>query len=374
MKEPITYVGLDSHKDRISVTLAETSGEREVRYLGEIDNTAEAIGALVEKLDETHDALAFCYEAGPCGYGIHRQIAALGHDCTVVAPSLIPRRPGDRVKTNRRDATMLARLHRAGELTAVWVPDAEHEAMRDLVRAREVAMEDLRRARQRLGGFLLRHGRIYTGRTNWTKAHRAWLARQRFDHAAQQIVFQDYLEAITDAAARLDRRVGQIEALLPSWSLAPVVEAFQLMRGVALISAVTVVAEIGDFTRFDNPRQLMAYLGLVPSEASTGHKVRRGGITKAGNTRVRRVLVEGAWSYRLPARVAEKDAQRWHAAPKAAREIAWKAQTRLCPRYRRLIANGKPKNVVTVAIAREMAAFLWAIAQQVKPTTPSKTA
>jgi transposase len=240
-------------------------------------------------------------------------------------------------------------------------------------------MEDLRRARRRLGGFLLRHGRVHTGRSNWTKAHRAWLARQRFDHAAQQIVFQDYLEAIADAATRHDRLVGQIEALLPSGSLAPVVEAFQLMRGVALIGAVTAVAEIGDFTRFDSPRQLMAYLGLVPCEASSGHKVGRGGITKAGNTRVRRVLVERAWSSRLPARVAEKDAARWDAAPKAVREIAWKAQTRLCPRYRRLIAKGKSKNVVTVAIAREMVAFPWAIAQQVAPPgtpsgTPSETA
>ena len=256
----------------------------------------------------------------------------------------------------------------------MWVPDAAHEAMRDLVRAREAAMEDLRRARQRLGGFLLRHGRVYTGRTNWTKAHRAWLARQRFEHTAQQIVFQDDLEAIADSATRHDRLVGQIGALLESWSLAPVVEAFQLMRGVALISAVTVVAEIGDFSRFDSPRQLMAYLGLVPSEASTGHKVRRGGITKAGNTRVRRVLVEGAWSYRLPARVAENDAARWDAAPKAVREIAWKAQTRLCSRFHRLIAKGKSKNLVTVAIARDMAAFLWAIAQQVPTTTPSEIA
>lgn len=374
MKETITFVGLDSHKDRISVALADGAGAGEVRYLGEIDNTPTAVGALVEKLAATHGALAFCYEAGPCGYGVHRQITGLGHDCTVVAPSLIPTRPGDRVKTDRRDAAMLARLHRAGELTAVWVPDAGHEAMRDLARAREAAMDDLRRARQRLGGFLLRHGRVYTGKTSWTKAHRAWLARQRFDHAAQQIVFQDALEAIADAGARHDRLVGEIETLLPDWSLAPVVAAFRLLRGVGLISAVTLVAEIGDFTRFDSPRQLMAYLGLVPSEASSGHKVRRGGITKAGNTRARRVLVEGAWSYRLPARVAEKDAARWEAAPKAVREIAWKAQTRLCPRYRRLTAKGKSKNVVTVAIAREMAAFLWAIARRVPTTTPSETA
>ena len=377
MTESIIFVGLDSHKERISVALAESTGGRELRYLGEIANTTEAVGALVDKLAHKDARLEFCYEAGPCGYGLYRQITGLGHGCMVVAPSLIPRRPGERVKTNRRDAEMLARLHRAGELTAVWVPDPAHEAMRDLVRAREAACEDLRRARQRLGGFLLRHGRIYMGRSRWTKAHRAWLGRQRFDHCAQQIVFQDYLETINDDAGRHGRLLGEIETLLPSWTLAPVVDAFQLMRGVALIAAVTAVAEVGDFTRFHSPQQLMVYLGLVSSENSTGRKVRRGAITKAGNTRVRRVLVEGAWSYRLPARIAEKDAERWNAAPKAVREIAWKAQVRLCARYRRLVAKGKHKNVVTVAIACEMAGFLWAIAQQVQPastTTPPKTA
>ena len=211
--------------------------------------------------------LRFCYEAGPTGYGLHRQITALGHDCAVVAPSLIPKRPGDRVKTNRRDAVSLARLHRAGELTAVWVPDAGHEAMRDLVRAREAAMEALKRARQHLQSFLLRHGRVYTGRTPWTRAHTRWLCDQPFEHPAHHIVLAEYRQAIEDAEVRLERLTRQVAETAATWSMAPVVAAYQAMRGVAFMTAVTFVAEIGDVRRFDNPRQLMAYLGLVPSEA-----------------------------------------------------------------------------------------------------------
>ncbi len=358
---------MDTHKAKISVALAEAGRDREVRFLGEIVNRPDAIKRLVDKLAKRHGRLSFCYEAGPCGYGIHRRITRLGHDCLVVAPSLIPTRPGDHVKTNRRDAVSLARLHRAGELTAVWVPDAAHEAMRDLVRARTSAVEDLRRARQRLQGFVLRHDRVYSGRTSWTQAHRRWLAGLAFDHPAQQIVFQEYIHAIDDAAARRDRLTGQIGELLPSWPMAPLVAALQAMRGVALLAAVTLVAEIGDFRRFANPRQLMAYLGLVPSERSSGKKVTRGRITKAGNSHARRVLVEGAWTYRMQARVSPVLQARLDGLPREVREIGWKAQVRLCARYRRLAAKGKPKNLVTTAIAREMAAFAWAIAQRVEP-------
>ena len=358
---------MDTHKAKISAALAEAGRDREVRFLGEIVNRPDAIKRLVDKLAKRHRRLSFCYEAGPCGYGIHRRITRLGHDCMVVAPSLIPTRPGDHVKTNRRDAVSLARLHRAGELTAVGVPDAAHEAMRDLVRARTSAVEDLRRARQRLQGFVLRHDRVYSGRTSWTQAHRRWLASLAFDHPAQQIVFQEYIHAIDDAEARRDRLSGQIGELLPSWSMAPLVAALQAMRGVALLAAVTLVAEIGDFRRFANPRQLMAYLGLVPSERSSGKKVTRGRITKAGNSHARRVLVEGAWTYRMQARVSPVLHARLDGLPREVREIGWKAQVRLCARYRRLAAKGKPKNLVTTAIAREMAAFAWAIAQRVEP-------
>jgi transposase len=351
-------VGLDTHKARIAVAVAEPGRAGEVRSHGEIASRPEAVRQLLERLAGKHGKLRVCYEAGPCGYGLYRQIAAL-----------VPRRPGERVKTNRRDALTLARLLRAGELTGVWVPDPTHEAMRDLVRARTAAMEAVRRARQQLQGFLLRHGRTFAGRKTWSPAHRRWLAGLRFEHPAQQIVLQEQLDAIEEAERRRDRLGEQIRELVPSWSLAPVVAALQAMRGVAFLSAVVLAAEVGDFRRFASPRQLMAWLGLVPSEHSSGSRVERGGITKAGNGRARRVLVEGAWSYRFPARVTGPIQARLDEAPERVRAIAWKAQLRLCARYRRLVAAGKDVSVVTTAIAREMAAFAGAIACQVQPTT-----
>ena len=293
--------------------------------------------------------LRFCYEAGPCGYGLHRQITDLGYEWAVVAPSLIPMKAGDRIKTDRRDAVMLAKLHRAGDLTAVWVPDAAHEAMRDLVRARATAVRVLGKARQHLQGFLLRHGRGHAGKKGWTLPYRRWLTTVRFDHSAQQVVLQDYIHSVHDAEERVARLTKQIEDLVPTWSMAPIVEAFQAMRGVAFVAAVTVVAEVGDFIRFDNPRQVMAYLGLTPSEHSSGTAIRRGGVTKAGNALARRVLIEGAWTYRMQARVSRKLHDRLEGLPQIVRDIAWKAQVRLCARYRRLAATGKPKVVVTTA-------------------------
>jgi len=362
------FIGLDVHKATISVAVARGERGGEVRHWGTVPHRADHVRRLVEKLAAGGGRLLFCYEAGPCGYGLYRQLVEMGHDCIVVAPSLIPVKSGDRVKTDRRDAVMLAKLHRAGELTAVWVPDAAHEAMRDLVRARATAMKVLNKARQHLQGFLLRHGCVYPGKKGWTKAYRRWLTTVRFQHPAQQIVFQDYVDAVADAEARVEKLTGQIADLLPSWTLAPVVEAVQAMRGVAFIVAVTVVAEVGDFRRFDNPRQLMAYLGLTPSEHSSGASVRRGGITKAGSGIARRALIEGAWSYRMQARVSRKLHDRLEGLPRAVRDIAWKGQLRMCQRYRHLVAAGKAKVVVTTAIAREMVGFIWAIARAVMPS------
>jgi len=364
MADRITYVGLDVHKEAIVVAVAEGGLRGEVRDYGGISNTPAALQRLVRKLGQEGVRLRFCYEAGPCGYDIQRQLSAHGHDCVVVAPSLIPKRAGDRVKTDRRDAASLARLHRAGELTAVWVPDPGHEAMRDLVRARLDAVHALRRARQQLSGFLLRQGRHY-GRPAWTKLHRRWLAGLSFEQAVHHIVLEDYIAAVEGAEARRDRLTAQIEAMLPDWTLAPVVAALQTMRGMALVNAATLIAELGDLSRFANPRQLMAYLGLVPSEHSSGASVRRGGITKAGNGAARRLLIEAAWSYRFPARLGRELLLRQERQPKPIRDIAWKGQLRLCARYRRLARTGKPINVVATAIARELAGFVWAIARHV---------
>jgi transposase len=362
------FVGFDTAKKKHAVAVADVGRDGEIRYLGEIDSSPATVEKVICKLADRYETLHVCYEAGPTGYGLYRQVRALGHDCAVVAPSLIPKKASERVKTNRRDAVTLARLLRSGELTSIWVPDAIHEAVRDLVRAREAAAEDHRKKSQQLLSFLLRHGRIYMGREHWTQAHRRWLAGQKFESPAQQIVFQDAIDAIEVAATRRRRLEEQLIAMVPSWSMAPLVAAYQAMRGVSFVVAVTFVAEIGDLRRFEKARQLMAFIGLVPSEHSTGDTVRRGGLTLSGNRRARRVLIEAAWSYRYPARVSVALQKRLDGVPKPAREIAWKAQIRLCARYRRLIALGKKKPVAVAAIAREMAAFLWAIARQVEPT------
>ena len=366
MEHTITYVGLDVHKDTIAVAATEPGKRGEAREYGKIANTPLALRTLTAKLARGGNTLRFCYEAGPCGYGIQRQLTAAGHECAVVAPSLIPRKPGDRIKTDRRDAINLAKLHRAGELTPVWVPDQAHEAIRDLVRARQAAVRTVRQARQQLSGFLLRHGHHYN-RPAWTLMHRRWLSGLQFQHAAHYIVLEDCIATIEAATARRDRLEAHIEAALADWSLAPVVRALQALRGMALVGAATLIAELGDITRFDNPRQLMAYLGLVPSEHSSGNTRRQGGITKAGNGAARRMLIEAAWSYRFPARISRDQLLRQEVLAKPIRDTAWKAQERLCRRYRKLAHAGKPPTVVTAAIARELSGFVWAIAKQVPP-------
>jgi len=359
-------VGLDVAKARHAVAVAADGRLGEVRYLGEIGTDPESVRRLATKLATRHSRLHFCYEAGPTGYGLYRQLTELGHQCSVVAPSLIPRKPGDRIKTNRRDAQQLARMLRAGELTEVWVPDEAHEAIRDLVRTRDTAVNDLRHKRQAISSMMLRLGRVYPGKKTWGRRHLYWLQGQRFEHPIHGLVLQELLLAVRHAEERLERVETAILEFLPTWSLAPVVAALQALRGIGLIGAVIIMAEIGDLHRFDNPRQLMGYLGLVPGERTTGDRVLRLGITKAGNSRVRRTLIEGAWNYRhLPRTGPAKLAVQANASP-AVLDIAAKAQLRLCARYRALSGKGKKQTVTVAALARELSGFVWAIGREVQ--------
>ena len=365
MVETTLYVGLDTDKSFVDVGLAEPLPDGEVRYWGKLGNEPASMDRLVKRLQRNGRKLVVCYEAGPCGYGLYRQLSEKpGVTCQVVAPSMTPRRSGVRVKTNRRDCLSLAKLLRAQELTAIWVPDVAHEAMRDLVRARGMARADLNRSRQRIGGFLLRQAKRYQGKP-WTQRHRQWLARLDFPELAHRLMLGELLAALDQAQARRDRLTQHIAELVPHWSLAWLVEAIQALRGYKLINAATVVAEIGDPRRFTSPRPLMAFVGLVASEHSTGDSIRRGGITKTGNTRARKALIEAAWTYtrRLQAGAAP-------AHPSAAlAAIAHKARHRLSGRYRRLLARGKPPAVAVTAIARESLGFIWAIAHAAAPET-----
>ena len=355
------YVGLDVHKATIAVAVAD-EGRGEVRSYGTIKNTPEAVAKLVARLGPA-GRLACCYEAGPCGYGLQRQLAGLGASCTVEAPSLIPTRPGERVKTDRRDAEKLARLLRAGELAPVWVPDAEHEALRDLSRAREAARDDRHRARQRLGKLLLRLGVAEpSGTKRWTQAYHAWLAELRLEQPLQQVVLEDAIEAVEAGTARLKKLEREIKAAAATGRHAPLIAALQSLRGVGLVTAVTLVAELGDLGRFPAPRPLMAYLGLVPSEHSSGASRRRGRITRAGNSHVRHVLVQAAWHYRHAPKLTRALRQRQAGQPEAVTAVAWRAQERLHARYRKL-AGRKGRQKAVIAVARELAGFVWALAR-----------
>jgi transposase len=357
------FVGLDVHKDTIAVAYAPEDRGADVESLGTIGTRQCDIDKVIRRLESKGATLVFVYEAGPCGYWLYRYLTRQGFSCSVVAPSLIPRKAGDRVKTDRRDAVTLARLMRSGDLTSIYVPTVADEAIRDLSRGREDAVGDLKRSKVRLKAFLLRQDIRYEGRANWNAAHLRWLAKVVCPTPAQQIVFQEYVRAVSEQAERRQRLEGELHEAVKGWRLYPVVEAVQALRGLDLTGAVTLIAEVGDLTRFDTPRKLMSYLGLTPSEYSSGAHRRQGGITKAENGHARRALVEGAWAYRYPAKVSRHLQLRLEKLPHEVQAIGWKAQLRLCKRYRRLSARGKHVNQVVVAIAREMAAFAWAIAR-----------
>lgn len=374
MNEFSKYVGFDVHKSTIAVSVADRAGG-EPRFFGEIANTPAAITKAMTRLAEGGAKLSVCYEAGCCGYVIHRQLTRLGHFCQVVAPSLIPRKTGDRVKTDRRDSLSLARLLRAGEISGIWVPDGLQEALRDLTRAREDMKLLQRQSKQQLLGFLLRHGVDgFTGESNWTQAHFRWFETVKFDQPTQQIVFQEYIDVIVASMKRVRGLDEHIERTAQASAMWPIIEALMALRGVSLLAAAIIMAEIGDLSRFTGAPQLMAYLGLVPSESSSGPTRRRGGITKTGNAHVRRVLVEAAWTYRHPARKTRTLQRRAEKTSDAVQEIAWKAQQRLCSRYWALDARGKLKVQACTAVARELAGFIWAIGQVVPAPTRSVAA
>jgi transposase len=359
------FVGLDVHKETISVAYAAGGASDAPQFVGQVGTRQGDVDKLVRRLKSKSPKLVFAYEAGPCGYVLHRYLTQKGLECRVVAPSLIPKKPGDRVKNDRRDAVELARLLRSGDLTSVYVPSVEDEAIRDVCRARDATRVTLKAAKLRMKSFLLRLGLHYVGRADWNDAHRRYLAQVVCPTPAQQIVFQESVRAVDEQVERLARLEDQLRELAPAWRLYPLVQAFQALRGVQWLVALTVLAELGDLTRFDNPRQLAAFVGLTPSEHTSGDKRRQGGITKTGNGRARRVLIEGAWAYRYPAKISVHIQRRIDGLPKVARDIGWRAQVRLCKRYHRLIGRGKHANIVTTAIARELLAFMWAIAKEV---------
>ncbi|OLQ89723.1 IS110 family transposase [Vibrio ponticus] len=365
--DSIIFIGLDTHKSFIQVAVLQGHRGAQPQQLGRIKSNKSALVKLAQQLQSKYPKATFhfVYEAGPCGYWTYRLLTSLGHCCFVVAPSLIPKKPGDRVKTDKRDAAKLAKLFKAEELTPIYVPEAEDEAIRDLSRARETAMKDLKDAKFQLKGFLLRNNVQATVNDNWSKKHLRWLTDLILPHHSQQIVLQEMIITISERMQRLQRLDNELLHQVKNWRYYPVVKAVQAMRGVRLLVALGTIAELGDLRRFDHPRKLMAYLGLVPTESSSGGKTRRGSLTKCGNSRARRLLVEGAHTYKHKANISVELQLRQEGLPKEIVDIAWQAQQRLCRRYQRLLQKGKHRNVVVVAIAREMIAYIWAIAREV---------
>jgi transposase len=359
-----SYVGLDVHKDSIAIAVA-AAGREAPRFIGTVPSDLSRLKRTLRGIGPL-EHLQVVYEAGPCGYGLARHLTRRGYACEVIAPAKVSRSPADRrIKTDRRDALLLAREARAGNLVRVIIPDARDEAIRDLARAREDAIAARLKARQQLKALLLRHGHCYRGKSSWTAAHERYLAQLHFSHPAQDIAFAEYRHAAKEAHERVERIIQALREQSAQWRMQPVVTALMSLRGIDFVAAITLVAELGDLSRFANPRQLMSFLGLVPSEHSTGQTRHQGAITKTGNRHARRVLVEAAWNYRFGARLSRVLQVRQENQSKTVRQIAWRAQLRLTARYRRLRARQLPHNKICVAIARELAGFVWDIARQI---------
>lgn len=366
-KHNILFIGLDTHKVSTEVAHIEDQHGAKPVHHGKIKTTKAAITKLARQYQSKYPqaTLHFVYEAGPCGYWIYRLLTSLGHCCYVVAPSLIPKKPGEKIKTDKRDALKLAKLLKSEDLTPIYVPESEDEAIRDLSRARETAMKDLKDAKYQLKALFLRNNITSKVNDNWSAQHLRWLTELVLPHPSQQIVLQEMIQTITERIAREKRLANELFHQVKQWRFYPVVKALQAVRGIKLLIATGVVAELGDLRRFDHPRKLMAYLGLVPSEHSSSDKRRLGSITKCGNGRARRLLVQGAHTYKHKANISTELQKRQESLPKEITDIAWQAQLRLCRRYNRLMSRGKHRNVVVIAIAREMAAYIWAIAREV---------
>jgi len=372
----LIFIGMDTHKEFTEVAYSLDGRDEHSKHHGKIPTTKQALSKLARQLQSKcpKATLHFVYEAGPCGYWVYRLLTSLGHCCHVVAPSLIPRKPGQRIKTDKRDALMLTDRLKQNDLTPIYVPEPEDEAVRDLSRARDRAMHDLNDGRYQLKAFLLRNNIRYDGPPNWSLKHLRWLTELILPHPCQQIVLLEYLQTVMERQNRLERLDNELAHQVKSWRYYPVIKAIQALRGVRLRVAVGVVSELGDLSRFDHPRKLMAYLGLVPSEHSSGEHQRRGSITKCGNGRARRLLIEGAHSYRYPANISTEMQKRQEGLPKEIIDQVWQSQLRLCRRYQRLMHRGKHRSIIVTAIAREMIAYIWSISNEVvlTPVSPKE--